>query len=342
MKLQPYSIQAYFLFLFILFSSLQVSAKNMDSDIQSVIHLLDYLSKDYPMAVRDGKIIDKAEYAEMQEFSEKIFKLAEAIHLPSESSQSIFSDLNDLKILVQDKASSKKIKDLAEKAKWAIIKAADYEVTQKNWPDKTNGQSLYLQNCVQCHGPKGAGNGSLAIGIKPAPSNFLNDSLMADLSPFEAYNTVKLGVEGTAMRAFKELTEQEAWDLAFYVKSLRFRKQKIDSISMKKLFEQEYGNSSLKDVATLSNNELMNKLVPETQTERKLQALRIFSPSAKLSQSSLTIAKDYLHQTLTSYKNGNKYEARQKALAAYLEGIEPVELRLKANDPQFTSQLEQK
>jgi len=342
MKLSLYSIPPYVLYIFIFFSSLQISAKEKDNNIQSVIHLLDYLSKDYPMAVRDGKVIDNAEYAEMQEFSAKIFNLSQKIKLPPESGRSILSDLSDLKILVRDKASSRKIKDLAEQAKWAIIQATSYEVAPLNWPDNAKGQSLYLQNCMQCHGPKGAGNGPLANGLKPAPANFLKDSLMADLSPFEAYNTVKLGVEGTAMRAFSELTDKEAWDLAFYVKSLRFQKQKIDSVSLKKIFDQEFGNISLKNVATLSDNELMNKLGSDIQGQKKLKALRIFSPTGKLSQSSLTVARDYLHQALLNYKNGKKDEARQKALAAYLEGIEPVEVRLKANDPAFTSLLEQK
>ena len=342
MKLYLYSIPSYVLYIFIFFSSLQISAKEKDSNIQSVIHLLDYLSKDYPMAVREGKVIDKAEYAEMQEFSAKIFNLTQKIKLPSRSGQSILSDLNDLKILVRDKASSKKIKDLAEKVKWAIIKTTDYEVAPLNWPDAANGQKLYTQNCVQCHGPKGGGNGTLANGLKPAPANFLNDSLMAGLSPFEAYNTVKLGVEGTAMQAFTELSDKEAWDLAFYVKSLRFQKQEIDSVSLKKIFNQQYGKTSLKDVATLSDNQLIKKLGSNIQGQKKLKALRFFSPSGELSQSSLTVARDYLHQAFSNYKNGNKDEARQKALAAYLEGIEPVEIRLKANDPKFTSQLEQK
>ena len=79
MKLSLYSIPPYVLYIFIFFSSLQISAKEKDNNIQSVIHLLDYLSKDYPMAVRDGKVIDNAEYAEMQEFSAKIFNLSQKI-----------------------------------------------------------------------------------------------------------------------------------------------------------------------------------------------------------------------------------------------------------------------
>tara|TARA_R110002050_G_scaffold79882_1_gene170801 strand:- start:1770 stop:2114 length:345 start_codon:yes stop_codon:yes gene_type:complete len=100
------------------------------------------------MTVRDGGMLDKAEYAEMQEFSVKIFMLAKAINLPSESSLSILSDLNNLKTLVQDKVPSKKIKDLAEKQKWTIIKMTGYEAPPLNWPDNANGQSLHLQKLV--------------------------------------------------------------------------------------------------------------------------------------------------------------------------------------------------
>ncbi len=341
MKIEPYFSRVYILFFFMLFSFAQVSARAQENDIQNVIHLLDYLSKDYSRAVRDGEILDRTEYAEMQEFSSRILNIAQEINLPTESRPTILSDLKALKSLVEDKAPGKKIKDLAEKAKWAIINATGYEVTPIKWPDKANGHRLYLQNCLQCHGPKGEGDGNLATGLKPAPTNFLDDSLMASMSPFTAYNTIKLGVEGTAMQAFSDLTDKEAWDLAFYIKSLRFQKQKIDSISLKKIFDQEYGNISLKSVAVLSDKELIKKLGPDAQAGIKLKALRMFSPSEQLVHSGLTIARQYLHQAITSYKNGNKKEARQKALAAYLEGIETVEVRLKANDPKFTVRLEQ-
>ncbi len=342
MKIEPYYSRLYLLFFFMLFSFAQVSAREEEDDIQNVIHLLDYLSKDYSRAVRNGEILDMAEYAEMQEFSSRILNMAEEINLPIESRPSILSDLKDLKSLVEYKAPGKKIKDLAEKAKWAIINATGYEVTPITWPDKANGHRLYVQNCLQCHGPKGGGDGNLAMGLKPAPTNFLDDSLMASTSPFTAYNTIKLGVEGTAMRAFTDLTNNEAWDLAFYIKSLRFQKQKMDSTSLKKIFDEEFGNISLKSVAVSSDKELIKKLGRDAQAGIKLKALRMFSPSGQLAPSGLTIAREYLNQAISNYKNGNKKEARQKALAAYLEGIETVEVRLKANDPKFTARLEQK
>jgi high-affinity iron transporter len=63
---------------------------------------------------------------------------------------------------------------------------------------------------------------------------------MSKMSPFQAYNTITLGVNGTAMIGFNTLTNKEVWDLAFYVKSLRFKKQPIDSVLIKSLFNKVY------------------------------------------------------------------------------------------------------
>jgi len=342
-KLEVYRIPIYLIIAISIFLlPNRINASEKDTNIQNAIHLLDYLSKNYPIAIENGKIIDKAEYAEMQEFSTRILGLVKSIGLPVKSRVSILTDLQNLEGLVSTKAPHQKIKYLTEKVKREIIKATGYEVAPLNWPDQANGKNLYIQSCVQCHGQNGAGNGTLAAGLIPVPANFLNDSLMSGLSPFAAYNTIKLGVDGTAMRAFTELTDKEAWDLAFYIKSLRFRNQDRYAVSQQELFDGEYAKTSLKEVATLTDNELLQTLGANEEANKKLLALRMLSPSVPLSQSSLTIARDYLQQALASYKNGHTNEARQNALAAYLEGIEPVEILLKANDPEFTSQLEQK
>jgi high-affinity iron transporter len=55
----------------------------------------------------------------------------------------------------------------------------------------------------------------------------------------------------------------------------------------------------------------------------------------------LLIAKENLNAALKNYTEGNKSLARINALNAYLEGIEPIEARLTANDPAFTIEIEQ-
>ncbi|MCG2460989.1 FTR1 family protein [Flavobacteriaceae bacterium F89] len=340
MKIQAYLKQITALIFYFFFATVQITAQETDRDIQSAIHLLDYLSKDYSAAISDGEVIDEAEYTEMLEFSQKIVDLAQGIGMETKTKDSVMADIGRLRSLVLAKAPHRQVKIVAESTKWVIINATGYEVSPLIWPDQTNGKELYAQSCFQCHGPKGDGNGSMAAGLIPEPTNFLDSTSMASLSPLGAFNTIKLGVEGTSMRAFSELTDQEAWDLAFYIKSLRFQNEETEVASLQKVFDQEKARFSLKEVATLSDDELSNKIGSVPDAGKKLRALRIIAPIGH--SSSLAVARDHLHQAMNSYMDGDKGAARQHALIAYLEGIEPVEVRLKANDPKFTSQLEQK
>src|SRR5699024_9898553 len=52
-------------------------AQDDDTMAETVVHLLSYVSMDYPGAVQDGKIIDEQEYSEQQEFSAQAYKLTE-------------------------------------------------------------------------------------------------------------------------------------------------------------------------------------------------------------------------------------------------------------------------
>ncbi|MBI3018594.1 MAG: FTR1 family protein, partial [Deltaproteobacteria bacterium] len=72
-----------------------------------------------------------------------------------------------------------------------------------------------------------------------------------------------------------------------------------------------------------------------------LTALRTHSGKENVSDA-LLIAKENLNQAFKDYKSGQIEAARKKALLAYLEGVEPIEPRLKANDPQFVIDIEMK
>ncbi|HBX65341.1 MAG TPA: iron permease, partial [Balneolaceae bacterium] len=189
----------------------------------------------------------------------------------------------------------------------------------------------------------GLGDGRLAAGLKPAPTNFLNANLMQEISPFQAYNTIKLGVEGTAMQSFATLSDKEIWDLAFYIKSLRFTTQADQYTELQQKFDLANNTVNLEEVATLSDVELLKSLRNDysADTELLLTALRTQFPGDNAQKYSLDKARNYLKSALQNYTSGRYSPAREDALAAYLEGIEPSEARLKANAPAFTASLEQ-
>ncbi|MGM5470288.1 cytochrome c/FTR1 family iron permease [Flavobacteriaceae bacterium LMO-SS05] len=324
----------------------KISAENDNNrDIQTIIHLLDYISKDYPLVIKDGFVLNEKEYAEMQEFSKTVYDIAYKIALPTEERDRVLSNLLNLQKLVENKEGFLKIDAITKFVKHEIIKSTGYKTAPTLWPDSNNGQNLFTQNCIQCHGAQGDGTGKLAVGLNPIPTNFLKDSLMENVSPFQEYNTIRLGVKGTAMPSFPKFTDKEIWDLAFYIKSLRFKKKEaLDSIAYTLLLDEANLDVSLEDVATLSDTQLMEKLSLSSEGNRakkKLNALRVFSPTENSSDNSLKIATKYLVSALNDYKDGEQKSARQYALAAYLEGVEPIEARLKTYAPAFSSKLEQ-
>ena len=99
---------------------------------------------------------------------------------------------------------------------------------------------------------------------------------------------------------------------------------------------------NLEKVATLSDMELLKHLkLDSSNADLFLTSLRTISPEVTERKNTLDIAKNHLRNALQNYISGKYSIARENALAAYLEGIEPSEARLKANAPTFTASLEQ-
>ena len=318
-------------------------ASKDDSSLRTTIHLLDYISRDYTAAVQNGQVIDEAEFAEMQEFSDKVYVLIKESKLPKDDKLRMLSQLKELGKQIENKSPHKSIYTLAQQARRDIIKTTGLKTAPLVWPSLENGKNLYVQHCTPCHGVNGLGDGRLAAGLKPAPTNFLNANLMQEISPFQAYNTIKLGVEGTAMQSFATLSDKEIWDLAFYIKSLRFTTQADQYTELQQKFDLANNTVNLEEVATLSDVELLKSLRNDysADTELLLTALRTQFPGDNAQKYSLDKARNYLKSALQNYTSGRYSPAREDALAAYLEGIEPSEARLKANAPAFTASLEQ-
>jgi mono/diheme cytochrome c family protein len=85
------------------------------------------------------------------------------------------------------------------------------------------GKALYEKDakplaCKNCHGDAGEGNGPVAKGLKPPPSNFTCAETMKAVSPGQMFFIIKNGSTGTGMAPMK-LSDQEIWDVIKYVRS---------------------------------------------------------------------------------------------------------------------------
>lgn len=327
---------------FFFLPSANTFAQENDNSIQTVIHLLSYVSMDYPQAVDNGRVINDQEYSEQKEFSVQALDLAKGNPFFTGKNEDVLSLMQDLIKLINEKKPAADISQIAESIKNKVIAITGIQTAPKTWPDIRNGQTLFMANCAVCHGDKGDGKGVNAVGLDPQPTNFLDRELMSKSSPYQAFNTIKLGVQGTSMRGFNELSEQEIWDLAFYIKSLSHQKQPQDTAVLRTTFNNIFPKVSLGEVATLSDNELLDSLKSKGgNPQENLDALRVLTPTGRSGSSSLLVATKNLNDALEQYTAGNRTLARTKALSAYLEGIEPVEARLRAADPRFVLDLEQ-
>lgn len=82
---------------------------------------------------------------------------------------------------------------------------------------RRRGRALYLASCVLCHGEKGDGRGIRREGLSQAPRDFTDVGFRQRTTPRHLFASIREGVRGTAMPAWKSLTDEETWDLVAYV-----------------------------------------------------------------------------------------------------------------------------
>lgn len=104
------------------------------------------------------------------------------------------------------------------------LRGADGRVSRA---DLEEGQRVYIQECVYCHGDALDGNGMFADGLRPRPANFRDPGTIAQLSESYVFWRVAKGGPGlplegkpwnSAMPAWEdELTIEEMWQVIAYL-----------------------------------------------------------------------------------------------------------------------------
>ena len=106
------------------------------------------------------------------------------------------------------------------KQSWAIppeAKAMKNPLTPSE-VNTTEAKHLYSDQCANCHGDSGKGDGSDAMMYDPAPSDLTDVAKMSKVTDGEIYYQITEGRK--PMPSFKKrLTEQQRWQLVILVRS---------------------------------------------------------------------------------------------------------------------------
>src|SRR6185436_3621656 len=219
----------------------------------------------------------------------------------------ITAGVRTLTQLVDGKGSPEDVARAGLAVKTLIIEAAHLPVAPHRWPDIEHGRVLYQQACAVCHGVSGHGDGRVAAQLQPPPANLQDAERMNGVSPFQAFNTIRLGLIGTAMPSFGALSDDDAWALAFYVVSMRYDTTRRAAAEP---------SVPLDVAASVSDEALARRLGGTVDTRRnELAAVRLHVPAA---DDSLDRAVVLLRDAEAAYGRGERRVAREKALAAYL------------------------
>ncbi|MFJ4390354.1 FTR1 family protein [Pseudomonas soli] len=299
------------------------------AEATKALHLLDYIGADYPPTVRDGKVVDDGEYREQQEFSGVLAELVKG--LPEHAERGALEQgVQSLRQAIDQRQDGAGVARQARQLGARL--AVAYEVSQAPviTPDPARGASLYAQNCSICHGDTGLGDGPAGVGLEPAPANLRDAARLDQLSLFDLYNTLGLGIEGTEMPSFADqLDERQRWDVAAYIASFTADPQAAKSDKTWNL-----ADLARQTPAEVAANEGASALAAfRAQRAQPPQVKR--GPAQLLEYTSSTLDK-----SLAAYRAGDHDQAYDLSVAAYLEGFELVESSLDNIDTQARKDTE--
>lgn len=316
---------------------LALSAVAGASEAEAVWHSLDYIAVDYPPTVSHGQVVDEGEYAEQLEFARHL--VTAIADLPARPGRdALLAQVRQLLEQIQSRADGPQVAHTAREAAQRLVDLYGVRVTPRITPDLKLGARLFQDKCSGCHGTEGRGDGPQAARLDPPPINFHDRERALERSVYGLYSTITLGVEGTAMRPFRELSEAQRWALAFHVANLAFTDQ-----------ERRRGAASWRE-APLPQLGDLERLVNMTPAEAaaldagrgpaQLAYLRSHPELLMPRVHPLDVALEKLADSMASYGRGEVKQAYRDAVSAYLDGFELAEATLRVSNPRAMKALE--
>ena len=318
-----------------------LTSPTSESAVRQVWQLLDYVAVDYAGAVANGIVVKPSEYAEMREFSDTAVKRIE--DLPAAAGKAaLLMQAEQLQRAVEQKAAAAEVAGLAHAAADRLLLEYPIPTAPAAAPDLSRGAALFAQDCVACHGARGAGDGPMAAKLDPRPVDLTDRERASGRSLLALYQAVSQGVSGTSMPAFKALSDQDRWAVAFFAGTLSgddaMRERGGQLWRSDPSLRSRFGN-----LAALTRS-TETSLTPGLGAARARDLMAYLRSAPGVATPARTIgvglARRQLAQSLAAYQHADKAGASRLALSAYLDGFEPLEPGLAARNRTLLNEVE--
>ncbi|WP_345779524.1 FTR1 family protein [Dyella sedimenti] len=302
--------------------------------------MLDYLAADYAGAVKHGEVVSTSEYAEMQEFARHTRE--RVLALPPSAATPVLRQQADVLIaLIDAKAAEGDVARQAHLLADSLLQAYPIPTAPSRTPALARGADVYQAQCAACHGASGHGDGPAGVALSPRPIDFTDPSRADQRSALSLYEVITQGVPDTAMASYAgTLSADDRWSLAYYVGTFAYPRAAAQG-------EQAWHRSEKARGAITSASELARARVASLaeamdtdQARLVLGYLRAHPQAVHEALAGIPLARARLAGSVAAYRKGATEQARQLALSAYLDGVEPVEAQLDARDTALRSRIE--
>jgi high-affinity iron transporter len=316
-------------------------AENPSTSVQTTWRLLDYVAVDYREAVRDGRVVNEAEYAEMREFARTARTNIDALPASAEK-QRLIGEARELEQTIAARRPPGEVDGAARSLAANLLAAYPVPLSPSAPPDLGRGSALYSAQCASCHGATGAADGPAGRALDPPPIAFTDRQRADQRSIFALYQVISQGIEGTGMTSFAHLPEQDRWALALHAGNLAY--SDAQRAAGERLWRQDEQVRKL-----VPNLEALVRITPAALAQRigperaeLVTAYLRSTPGAVTGPTgaSLDLARARLKESVAAYSRGDHNAAKRLALSAYLDGFEPVEGLLSARDASLMTRIE--
>lgn len=320
--------------------ALVASARAGSDAVLTIWRLLDYMAIDYGGAVHDGAIVSADEYTEMVEFAGSVKAKVEALP-PSPTRSVLEKQAVELESAIARKAAADVVAILSRSLAADLIKAYPVPLAPSAVPDLKRGRALYAENCASCHGSGGDGKSPAAAELKPPPIGFTDKRRASERSLFALYQVIGQGLDGTSMASFDHLSSEDRWALAFYVGSFAYPAE--DVAKGEELWQSNLDlrrRTTLESLVTQRPASLAASFGDDAAANVTAYLRRNPGAIVPHASTALEVARGRVSEAIRAYDKGDRSAASDLALAAYLDGFEPIEKVLAVHNADLMRNIE--